>query len=105
MTRMESVGAETGETEIEPFGYQSFRLVANIEVDVDGDRATARSRHLSFMRGEKGNPNPVLTGLYEDEFIREDGEWRILHRIDYPIMPTAEEWRRQIAEMQGQTQE
>ena len=88
------------EVEIEPFGYERFRLVANMEVDVDGDRAVARSRHLSVMRGERGNPQPVLSGLYEDELIRENGEWKILRRVDYPIMPTAEEWSRQLEEMQ-----
>jgi len=89
------------DVEIEPFGYQRFRLVANMEVDVDGDRAVARSRHLSVMRGERGNPQPVLSGLYEDELIRVNGEWKILHRVDYPIMPTAEEWNRQLQEMRS----
>src|SRR5690606_7633470 len=51
-----------GDVEIEPFGYQGFRLIANMQVDVDGDRAVARSRHLSMMRGERGNPQPVLSG-------------------------------------------
>src|SRR5690606_16480261 len=37
-----------GDVEIEPFGYQGFRLIANMQVDVDGDRAVARSRHLSM---------------------------------------------------------
>ena len=89
------------EVEIEPFGYQGFRLVANMEVDVDGDRAVARSRHLSMMRGERCNPQPVLSGLYEDELVRENGTWKILRRVDYPIMPTADEWRRQMAEMRA----
>src|SRR5690606_4823378 len=85
--------------EYEPFGYRSFRLVANLEVDVDGDRAVARSRHLSFMRGERGNPRPMLTGLYVDELVRSNGEWKIRRRVDYPIMPTSEEWMQQVAEM------
>lgn len=89
------------DTAPEPMGYERFRIVSNMQVDVDGDRATARSRHLSITRGEKGAPVPILSGLYEDEFVREDGEWKILRRIDYPIMPTAEEWRAQMAEMQA----
>jgi hypothetical protein len=68
---------------------------------VQGDRATARSRHLLLMRGEGGSPVPGLTGLYEDEFVREDGEWKILRRVDHPIMPTPEEWRKIMAERQG----
>lgn len=87
-----------GNPEIEPYGYEGFRVIANPQIDVRGDRATARSRHLTLVRGERGNPTPILSGLYEDEFIRENGEWKIKHRIDYPIMPTAEEWREQMAE-------
>lgn len=71
----------------------SFHITSNPEVDVDGDRATARSRHLLIMRGPDGRPQPMLAGRYEDELIREDGKWKILRRVDYPIMPTGEEWR------------
>ncbi len=83
-----------------PAGYvnaESYHLVSNLAVDVDGDRATARSRHLLVLRGPDGHPQPTLAGLYEDEFVREDGKWKILRRVDNPIMPTAEEWRREMA--------
>jgi len=88
-----------GETTIEPMGYERYRIITNMQVNLEGDRATARSRHLTLMRGEKGNPMPTLGGLYEDVLIRENGEWKILHRIDHPIMPTAEEWSQQMTEM------
>lgn len=87
-----------GDPAIEPYGYAGFRIVSNMQIDVDGDRATARSRHLTLERGEHGNPTTILSGLYEDEFIRENGAWKILRRVDYPIMPTAEEWRQQMAQ-------
>jgi uncharacterized protein (TIGR02246 family) len=74
-----------------------YHLVSNIEVNVDGDRATARSRHLLVMRGPDGSPTPELAGFYEDEFVREDGQWKILRRVDNPVMPTSEEWRREMA--------
>src|SRR5690606_39490202 len=77
---------------------ESYHLVSNPQIEVDGDRATARSRHLLIMRGEGGQPVPMLTGLYEDELIRVDGEWKILRRVDNPIMPTPEEWRKVMAE-------
>ena len=76
-----------------------YHLVSNIEVDLDGDHAKARSRHLMMIRDEKGHPTPTLAGYYEDEFIREDGRWKILHRIDHPVMPTAEEWTREMAKL------
>jgi uncharacterized protein (TIGR02246 family) len=87
-----------GNPKAEPYGYDGFRTVSNVQVEVEGDRATARSRHLTLVRGERGNPTPILSGLYEDEFVRENGAWKILRRVDYPIMPTAEEWRQQMAE-------
>ena len=55
-------------------------LVSNPQVEVDGDRATARSRHLLIMRDEKGNPRPALTGIYEDEFSKASGRWLIAKR-------------------------
>ncbi len=84
-----------------PPGYvnnESFHISSNPEIDVNGDRATARSRHLLVMRGPKGEPTPALAGRYEDEFIREDGKWKILRRVDYPVMPTSGEWMKFIGE-------
>src|SRR5690606_21111928 len=78
-----------------PDGYQnndSYHITSNAQIDVQGDRATARSRHLLVLRGPDGAPTPALAGRYEDELVREDGEWKILRRVDYPVMPTAEEW-------------
>jgi uncharacterized protein (TIGR02246 family) len=77
---------------------ESYHLTSNPQVNVDGDRATARSRHLLVMRGPKGEPTPALAGRYEDELIREDGTWKILRRVDYPVMPTSEEWMKFIRE-------
>lgn len=72
---------------------ESYHITSNPRIDLDGDRATAHSRHLLMMRGPDGQPTPMLAGYYEDEFIREAGEWKILQRVDYPLMPTPAEWR------------
>jgi len=80
---------------------ESYHITSNPQVDVHGDRATARSRHLLIMRGPNGEPQPALAGRYEDEFIREDGQWKILRRVDYPIMPTPQEWMEQIRARQA----
>ena len=37
------------------------------------------------------------TGYYDDEYVREDGQWKILHRVDHPMMPTAAEWAKEMA--------
>jgi uncharacterized protein (TIGR02246 family) len=87
-----------------PPGYvnaESYHITSNPQVDVKGDRATARSRHLLVMRGPNGQPTPMLAGRYEDELIREDGKWKILRRVDYPVMPTQEEWMKVISEFRA----
>ena len=84
-----------------PAGYvnnESYHISTNFQIDVNGNRATARSRHLLVMRGPKGEPTPALAGRYEDELVREDGQWKILRRVDYPVMPTAAEWAKFIRE-------
>jgi uncharacterized protein (TIGR02246 family) len=86
-----------------PAGYvnnESYHISSNFQIDVNGDRATARSRHLLVLRGPRGEPTPALAGRYEDELIREEGQWKILRRVDYPVMPTAEEWMKFIRERQ-----
>jgi uncharacterized protein (TIGR02246 family) len=79
----------------------SYRIVSNVLVDIDGDRATAHSRQLTIMRGENGSPTPRLSGIYDDELIREGGQWKILHRTDRTIMPSPEEWRKQMADLKA----
>ena len=83
---------------------ESYHITSNDRIDIQGDRATAHSRHLLVMRGAEGEPTPALAGRYEDELIREDGEWKILRRVDYPVMPTAEEWMQFIRERRAASQ-
>ena len=90
-----------------PAGYvntESYHLTSNPQIDVKGDRATVRSRHLLVMRGPNGEPTPMLAGRYEDEFVREDGQWKILRRVDFPVMPTQEEWMKFIREYRARGQ-
>jgi hypothetical protein len=76
----------------------SYMLVSDIQIKVDGDRATARSRQLSIIRGKTGDPTPVLAGRYEDEFVRLNGQWKILHRNDITFIPTLELWMKKMKE-------
>lgn len=77
---------------------ESYHITSNPQIEIERDRATASSRHLLVMRGPKGEPTPALAGRYEDELVREDGQWKILRRVDYPVMPTSEEWMKFIRE-------
>jgi ketosteroid isomerase-like protein len=71
---------------------ESFEITFHPRIELDGDRAKMRSGHVAFRRAPGGNPVPVLFGRYEDEFIRENGTWKILRRTDIPTIPTAEEY-------------
>ena len=87
-----------------PPGYvngESFHISFNADVIVNGDKATAVSRHVLFMRGPKGEPVPMLSGRYDDEFVREDGAWKIQRRLDTPVMPTADEWSKIISALRA----
>ena len=75
----------------------SYMIVSNIRIDLQGDYAKANSRQLSVIRGKDGMPTPVLSGQYEDEFVRQNGEWKILHRNDITFIPTPEVWAKMMA--------
>lgn len=85
-----------GETPADFVNNESYHITSNPQIDIHGDKAAVKSRHLLIMRGTNGEPTPMLGGRYEDEFIREEGEWKILRRVDYPVMPTREEWLKTI---------
>lgn len=67
----------------------SFHLMTTMEVQVSGDAATAHSRYLFFTATKDNKPGPALAGRYVDEFVREDGKWKIKHRTTHGVIP----WR------------
>jgi len=56
-----------------------FHLVANVAIELDGDRATSTSTWAYVLR-ERDTPVLAKLGRYEDELVREDGRWRFQHR-------------------------
>jgi len=57
--------------------------LSNIYINVDGDRAGSESYVLARLRprGPHGTLNDtVLSGRYVDRWVRQRGEWRIVHR-------------------------
>jgi uncharacterized protein (TIGR02246 family) len=61
-----------------------LHVVANPDIRVDGDRATARSTWIYILRGEDGGPDLAKVGHYDDVLVREGGSWRFLSR-DAPM--------------------
>jgi uncharacterized protein (TIGR02246 family) len=57
-----------------------IHIVANPEIIVDGDRATARSTWIYVLRGEGDEPDLAKVGHYDDELVRVGGEWKFRRR-------------------------
>lgn len=66
-----------------------LHIVVNPEIRVDGDRATARSTWIYLVRGDDTEPTLCKVGHYEDDLVREDGEWRFARRFAPMDMPAA----------------
>ncbi|MEM7412635.1 MAG: nuclear transport factor 2 family protein [Myxococcota bacterium] len=63
----------------------SQHLVINREVQLDGDRATARSAFYNPMIWSKGPNAPFITvdgGYYCDQFVRTPDGWKIAERVE-----------------------
>lgn len=61
----------------------NFHVMSNFVIDVQGDRATARSMFIFYkMQGNK--PVAEVAGRYEDVLVREGGAWRFLVRNALP---------------------
>jgi hypothetical protein len=58
-------------------------FTSNLQIEVDGDRATGKAYFLA-MHGTEHGLAPVLAGRYHDEFRRIDGEWWFHHRHMIP---------------------
>ncbi len=54
--------------------------ITNMKIAVDGDRAEAHARFILVEPSDDGSPRIRLSGHYDDELVREDGQWRFLRR-------------------------
>jgi hypothetical protein len=60
---------------VDPDG--AFHLFDNIEIEVEGDRATAKSMWTYLRPGQNGEaPELLMFGQYQDVLIRTDAGWR-----------------------------
>ena len=65
----------------------NFHLMTTVVVDVDGDTARARSRYTFFTASADNRPTVALAGRYVDQFVRENGTWKIKSRTTYGVIP------------------
>ena len=56
-------------------------LVTNVEIELDGDRASARSSVTVLQQTEVLPLQAIATGRYLDRFERVGGEWRFAERL------------------------
>lgn len=66
---------------------RTYHLVANPEIDVQGDRATAFSTWCFITRGDQDEPVLSLLGHYQDELVRVGEVWRFRRRVAYTDVP------------------
>jgi ketosteroid isomerase-like protein len=78
----DSVGTAFG---IEP--GEDFHLVANPDIHVDGDRATATSTWVFVTRNGDDRPSVSLMGHYKDVLARTAEGWRFLRREAFCDVP------------------
>jgi 3-phenylpropionate/cinnamic acid dioxygenase small subunit len=64
-------------------------LLSNVEIEVNGDTATAKSRFTFIAENGEGGFDVTGSGLYIDEWALEGGEWLIASRtVDYDLLRT-----------------
>jgi uncharacterized protein (TIGR02246 family) len=74
----------------DPAHITNLHLVTNIEINVEGQRATAFSRYTVFSRNEADQPYARVSGRYDDVFILENGQWKFLSRATRREIPSAD---------------
>lgn len=63
--------------------------ITNLAIDLDGDRATARS-YVQITSSEPRGVRVVFTGQYDDRLVRVDGAWKFKERRGIPDTSVAE---------------
>jgi hypothetical protein len=64
-----------------------FHIMSNVEVDLQGDAATSRSRWMWVVPSQTGYPIGQRSGHFEDKLVRENGVWRFAHRLTVTELP------------------
>ena len=65
----------------------NFHLFMNEMINVNGAQADSTTKWIFVVAGEKGRPQPLLLGHYDDTLIRENGRWKFLKRVVHADIP------------------
>jgi SnoaL-like domain len=71
----------------EPVEPRSHHVFTNIQIKVDGAKATATTKWIFVVPSESGDPRWQFLGHYDDEFVRMGGEWLFLRRKAFTDIP------------------
>ncbi len=63
-----------------PNGSGTYHVMTNDQIKIEGDRASATTKWIYLTPGPDNSPRMVFLGHYDDQFVRENGEWRFLRR-------------------------
>lgn len=80
---------ETFATNPAGLGTPNFHVFFNEAIDVRGDRAVATSKSGFIVRDSDNQPDLVFLASYDDELIREHGQWKFLRRVVRSDIPAA----------------
>jgi uncharacterized protein (TIGR02246 family) len=75
-----------------PNRSNSYHILSNFIINVQGDTATAWSRWQFVIPGGDGKPVISQGGRYDDALVRESGRWRFKRRVassDIPVPASA----------------
>jgi 3-phenylpropionate/cinnamic acid dioxygenase small subunit len=67
--------------------FDIVHLVANPRIELDGDRATGEVTWTVVSRTQGGEAAVTSLGRHLDDYVREDGRWRIQRRRGFRDIP------------------
>jgi uncharacterized protein (TIGR02246 family) len=71
----------------QPGGSGTYHVMTNEQIVIDGDSASATTKWIYLTPGPDEAPRMVFLGHYNDQFIRENGEWKFLRREAPALIP------------------
>ena len=72
-----------------PGSAQSFHVISNPVVTLDGDRARTQVMWTVIQQDASGRPQVGMIGHHRDELVRVEGRWKFLRRAGYVDIPSA----------------